>query len=233
MKRSFGIGLCAVAAVALLASVTGGATIQEVLAHPFDPTVGNFDDYFTFYFGTTPAIYWLTWDPALDPNHYAPGGHSPPGAPEYGPPGGNPAWLRFNDVSTSGPGHLGNTVSTFKLGNKDGGTWGMRFSVLLYDASFAGDAISISLLGNDPNDPQNYRQQTIEAAQVISGIMLNWRLDADEGEDVTVYIESQGDESYAAGFFMTGEYHNHAPEPATMALVAAGLACLVARRRQR
>ena len=62
--------------------------------------------------------------------------------------------------------------------------------------------------------------------------MLTWHIAADAGETVKVSIQSLGDESYAAGFFMDNETML-IPEPATVGLLAAGLACLVARRRRR
>ncbi len=235
MVRSFAGGLCAVGLAALMTSMASAATIQQVLADDFDPTQDNYVDYFG---GMAPSAYMLTWEPDPANQNKAPSGHRPGGPPDYGPAGGNPDWLKFDYLSNGGGvggggGGAGNWLSTFKLGNEYGNDWTMDFYVLIFDAGFAGEEINVYLIGEDPANPDNYKMATVEAGDVITGKMLKFTIDAAAAEEVTVHVESVGDESYAAGFFMDNENVGVIPEPATLALLAAGLACVVARRRRR
>lgn len=236
MVRSFAGGLCAVGLAALMTSMASAATIQEVLAIPFNPTA---EDFYATGYGH--SAYLLTWDNSS--GNLAPAGHRPGGPPEYGPAGGNPAWLMFNYLGGGGgfdgdwggggaPIEAANSISTFELGNNLGGPWSMDFSVLIYDADFTGDEVNVIVQGEDWSDPFNIRTVSLEMAEVVGGRMLTWHIAADAGETVKVSIQSLGDESYAAGFFMDNETML-IPEPATVGLLAAGLACLVARRRRR
>jgi hypothetical protein len=116
----------------------------------------------------------------------------------------------------------------------------MNFSILVFDPEFQGDRINIYLIGEDPSETDNTQTATVEAADVVDGKLLTWnikgkRIDAENrAEEVTVIFETEGDESHAAGFFMSEAQHAvGVPEPATMAILAAGLGGLLARRRRR
>ncbi len=236
MKRCMQVGLCALVAGVFTASGASAATIQQVLAADFDPTQENYVDYFG---GAAPSAFMLTWEPDPANQNKAPSGHRPSGPPEYGPAGGNPAWLKFNYLGGGGGGGGGggagaNTLSTFTLGNEYGNAWTMDFYVLIFDEGFAGAEINVYLVGQDLANTDNSKMATVDAAEVKTGKMLKFTIDAVKDEEITVHIEAVGDESYAAGFFMDNEHVGMAiPEPATLALLGLGAAGLVARRRRR
>jgi len=229
MLRSLVGGLCAIGSVVLVASAASAAVIDDYEIYDFDPTVQDFALY-------TPSAYLMTWD--TTGGNLAPPGHSPGGPPSYGPPGGNPAWLKFNDISGGGGGGgggAGNTLSTFVLGNEYGNAWTMDFYVMIFDADFGGEKINVYVIGEDLGQSDNEWAVSVEADDVKTGKLLKWHIDAGAGEDVTVHIESVGDVSYAAGFMMGNESVGNppVPEPATVALVGLGAAWVAARRRRR
>ncbi|HUU92531.1 MAG TPA: PEP-CTERM sorting domain-containing protein [Phycisphaerae bacterium] len=233
MVRSYVGGFCALGLVAFAASVASAAAITDYADYDFDPTKQDFELWLTH----SPAAYLTTWD--TSGGNLAPADHSPGGPPSYGPPGGNPAWLKFNSTGNGGGGGggtAGDTLSTFILGNEYGNDWSMDFYVMIFDAEFAGEKINVYLAGEDPTDPNNIQSASVEKDAVKTGKLLMWKIDAAAGEEVTVYIESIGDESYAAGFLMDNADVGPAPtipEPATLALLGLGAAGLVARRRRR
>ena len=235
MPRSFVSGLCAAGLVTLVASMASAAAITEYEEVDFDPTQQDYE----LWLDHAPSAYLMTWDTSV--GNLAPGGHSPAGPPVYGPAGGNPPWLKFQSTGGGGggggggSGGGGDTLSTFKLGNEYGNEWSMDFFVMIFDADFAGEKINVYVIGEDPTNPNNAQSVSVEADAVKTGKMLKWKIEAAIAEDVTVYIESIGDESYAAGFMMDNEAVGTAPipEPATLALLGLGAAGLAAGRRRR
>jgi len=229
MKRCTQVGLCALVAGVLTASGVSAATIQEVLAIPFNPIA---EDFYATGYGQ--SAYLLTWTGSLNGNLFDEAGSPGPNF-TYQPPGGNPAWLMFEAQGggggAGGGGGPGTAIqSSFTLGNNLGGVWGMDFSVLLFDPDFTGTGITVELLGSAAGT--DYVVREVEAADVVDGMMLTWRIAAEAGENVLVRVTSYGDESYAAGFFMDNENVSVIPEPATLALLTLGLAGVVLRRRR-
>jgi hypothetical protein len=235
MKR-FGLAVTAgILAVLALAGVSPAATIQDVQAVQFNP---NQYDFLTSGYGTTG--YYLTWSHVDSvTNQFLTGS---PGREFSRTAASNPAWLNFSTVGTGGYGqeivdpsqNSIPTKSTYKLGVNTGSAWSMDFSVLFYDPAFAGSDMSIELLGSiDGTD--NYKARSLAAADVLGGTMVKYHIDADAGETVLVTITSNGDESYAAGFFMDNQSvgDGMTPEPATLGFLLLGAGSLLARRRRR
>ena len=214
------------AAVGLLASVTSAATIQEVLAQAFDPATTDF-----YAAGYGQSAYYLTWNKVDGGNLFDPTGAGGAAFTQTG--AANPAWLDFKfapDGGGGGGGGGGGTATsmrtTYTLGNNLGGAWKMDFSILFYDPSFTGTGLTAELLGSAAGS--DFATKDVSLAEINAGMMVTWTIDAEAGENVTVRITSYGDESYAAGFFMGNAIY--VPEPATLALLAAGVACLGGRR---
>lgn len=231
---------CAWLLVLLLVGAAQAAVIGAGTVADFDPKTTDFVDFFGF----EPDAYLLTWDNSA--SNLAPGDFDPTSSPSYGKPGGNPAWLKFESGGgggggggTGGGGTGGDpdgNIDTFKLGNNLGGSWVMDFSVCIFDPNFEGTGIIVHLLGQDDANPDdNYKFAELDKDAVQAGKMLTWHIDGDAGEEVTVFIEALGEESHAAGFFMSNAVPQTAiPEPATMALLTLGAgSALVARRRRR
>ena len=231
MRRSYLIGLCALVAVLAAATAASAATIDLMEKKTVNPKVDDVLAQYGSYF------YQLTWD--YSTSKYTPDGFRPTTAPTYGP-ANNPADLIFNYGSSNGNGGGGGgdgsdgpVLSTFNIGNALGGTWEMDFAVLLYDPEFNDQATAIVQLVGRANGSE-YDTQELTAAEVKAGTMVQWHIEGLAGELVDVFITSTDPTTRAvAGFFM--DQHNFAtaiPEPATMALVALGVAGLLARRRK-
>jgi len=239
MKRTCVWGICAGLLVLLAVSTGQAAVIQDATVADFNPQTTDF----VAFFGFEPEAYLLTWDNSA--SNLAPGDFDPTSNPQYGPGGGNPAWLKFDTNGGGGTGgggtggggggdHTGN-IDTFQLGNNLGGDWKMDFSVCIFDPDFAGTSVIVHLLGQDEQNPNNnYKMYELDADAVKSGKMLTWHIDADAGEEVTVFIEGLGGETHAAGFFMANPVVQAlAPEPATLAMLTLGAGSALAARRRR
>ena len=231
MRFSLWVGVCALVLALAMSSLVQAATIQEVAATDFNPTVQDF-----YAAGYGHGAYYLTWNGPLNGNLFGAGAPTP-GITYAGAT--NPAWLKFETTGNGGGGGGGGGAgggvpmqSTFTLGNNDGGTWSMDFSVLMFDPGFIGDSVTIELIGSDPGS--NYISKDLTAAEVVAGKMLKWTIDALAGEQVMVRITSFGDDTYAAGFFMDNAAYTAAiPEPASLALLALGITtAMIKRRRQ-
>jgi hypothetical protein len=246
--KVFGLaGAMALAAVLAMAGACPAATIQEVQALQFNPS--QYDFYAS---GYGQLGYFLTWNNVSDYNQFLTG--EPARAIAHTSPA-NPAWLDFHTVSTGATGKTGianplttPTQSLYQLGSKNGQAWSMNFSILFYDPGFNGTDMTVQLEGSIAGtSTANFASHVVSKADVNGGMMVKYRIDAVANELVNVAVTSNGDESYAAGFFMdsvsgagtaadtsTDTANLGAlPEPATLCLLGLGAAGLAARRRRR
>ena len=224
-------GLCVrgglvLVAVGLLASVSFAATIQEVLAQAFDPSTTDF-----YAAGYGQSAYYLTWNKVDGGNLFDPTGAGGAAFTQTGAT--NPAWLDFKFAPDGGGGGGSGTATsmrtTYTLGNNLGGAWTMDFSILFYDPSFMGTGLTVELLGSAAGS--DFATKDVSMAEINAGMMVTWAIDAAIGETVTVRITSYDGETYAAGFFMDNA--SHAPEPASLGLLAVGAAGMALRRRRK
>jgi hypothetical protein len=240
MKRFAWVGLSALLAAALLAPIASAATISDVIKAQFDPTSAYYGNYGLGQdnaYGQGACL--LSWSSYLGDGRFDPSGHL---TGNYAPPSGvsNPAWLNFNAVSNNttpvggggGGGGGGGSSSatqydhTYSLGSNTGKDWAMVFHVLIYDPTYAGEGMQVSLLGTA--EGSTLKAATLTAAEVKSGELLTWDIQAVAGETVAVTTSSVGQDDYAAGYFM-----EVAPEPATMAFLIFGVGAALIRRKGR
>jgi len=225
-------GLCVrsglvLAAVCLLGSVSSAATIQEVMAQAFNPSTTDF-----YAAGYGHSAYYLTWNKVDGGNLFDPTGAGGAAFTQTGAT--NPAWLDFKFAADNsgwggGTATATSTRTTYTLGNNLGGAWAMDFSILFYDPSFTGTSLTVELLGSAAGS--DFATKDVSMAEINTGMMVWWTIDAAIGENVTVRITSYDGETYAAGFFMDNAAH--APEPASLGLLAVGAAGMALRRRRK
>jgi hypothetical protein len=229
---------CALAVLGVAASASA-ATIDHVQDVAFDPTLYGFLEY-----GYGSGAYYLTWSAGLaNPvsGLFNPGGEPGPGLPAGGQGPSNPPELNFIFEQVSGGGGGGGGAvggggaglgqSLYTIGsNVAGQPWSMIFSMLFYDPGFAEEgSVLVELFGTEGG----LDSRTLTAAQIRAGIMLTWDLGAAGDEEVKILVTPSGDVTYPAGFFMdNANFNGVIPEPASLGLMALGLAGFLGRRRK-
>jgi len=237
--RLSGYTLCSATLILLgITALAPGATIQQIMNQDFDPTTEWWGDY-----GISATQYSLTFDDAniiddgsgkvyLDAN----GRPNPQVNGNYntGPNDLSFVWNQGGGGGGQGGGGTADDAITYTLKNKKGGTWKMDFAILIFDPGFAGTEIKVEIYGAGTG-AENYLSATLAAAKVQHGVLLQWSINAGENEDVFLKITGEGGETYPAGFFYQNDEFKDAtvPEPATLGLLALGLAGFVMRRRGR
>ena len=235
MKGIFRTVLGAAMATLLTASTASAITVHDVLRQAVDPSV---NDVLAAYGQNG---YYLTYAP-VDPTSHL---FDPAGTPQRsGTWQNNPDWLDFHLNSTGGGGQGGgpfgpgsNQVS-YTLASTGNAPSSFDFSVLFYDPTYdpaTGDAtnvVQVVLSGSDGTlvDSDKGNEAFVTAGELRGGILLTWKIEAGAGIDVTVTINAI--DTYAAGFFLDKLVGGHAPEPATLSLVAVGLAGVWLKRRR-
>jgi hypothetical protein len=236
MRLSARLLVVAMASVLLMASAASAITVYDVVRTDFDPSVKNVLDPLNGY-GT--GGYYLTYKP-IDP---VTGLFDKTGGPHAtgGPFTNNPPWLDFRaSVPSGGAAHpvYPNQV-LYTLASTDTKAHSFDFSILFYDynldASIADATVAAEVIITGKNETKvvskDGNKVEVTAGDIRSGTVLTWKIDVPvdpstgTGEDISIVISSY---TYAAGFFLD----NVAPEPATLSLVAAGLAGLWLKRRR-
>ena len=234
MKRIFRMFLGTAMAILLTASAASAITVHDVVRADFNPSV----QFFLAFYGS--SGYYLTYAP-IDGST---GLFDPTGAPDSsGTWQNNPAWLDFRVNQGGGGGGSGpfgpgaNQVS-YTLASTGNAPSSFDFSVLFYDPTYdpatvdATNVAQVVLSGSDSTlvDSDKGNEALVTAGELRAGITLTWSIEAAAGVDVTVTLNAI--DTYAAGFFLDNLVGGHAPEPATLALVAAGLAGVWLKRRK-
>ena len=232
MKRSTGTVLLAMASVLMTASVASAITVYDVVRTDFDPNANKVLD--TYGSGG----YYLTYKP--DPGT---GLFDKTGGPHAtgGPFTNNPPWLDFRASVPSGgaPHPVYPNQVLYTLASTDTKAHSFDFSILFYDynldTSIADATVAAEVIITGKNETKVVTKEgnkaEVTAGDIRSGTVLTWKIEVPvdpgtgTGEDISVVISSY---TFAAGFFLD----NIAPEPATLSLVAAGLAGLWLKRRR-
>ncbi|HET6442466.1 MAG TPA: hypothetical protein VFH53_08820, partial [Phycisphaerae bacterium] len=234
MRFSARLLVLAMASVLLMASGASAITIWELEQSLFDPS--KVDP--TTVHGIPPfpggmGGYYLTYD------KFGPGGlFDPTGAPHAtgGPVTNNPTWLDFRASIPAGgapsPVYSKQVQYTLSMTGSHSGKFDLL--VLFYEPSFdptraAGDVVGEVIVtgGNETKIVKGAANKSeVTAQQVRDGVLVRYRIEipkdvpvVGQTEDVNMVISS---DTYAAGFFIDNVAF--APEPASLALMAAGLA---------
>lgn len=161
----------------------------------------------------------------------------------YGDSGGSSGWGGGGWGGSGVPSGVGDENADMQYALVLSESKKMDFTVFFYDRDYGTRnslentdiALQVRLIDPGADEAQHDQWRDITVGDLANGVYATWQVEALAGETIlTEVIWVEGDGVGAAGFFLDNvEDIVEVPEPATMALLATGLAGIAAFKRRR